>query len=158
MKLHQLRPARGSKRKRKRVGRGISAGQGKTAGRGTKGQGARSGGSLPEWFEGGQTPLMLRLPHKRGFHNIFKIKYEVVNLGRLGGFAPGARVDPLSLAEAGITKSSRALVKILGRGDLDRPLHISAHAFSRSAKEKIEAAGGSFEELSRESESANRGR
>lgn len=147
MKLHQLRPAKGSKRKRRRVGRGISAGQGKTAGRGTKGQRSRSGGSLPEWFEGGQNPLVLRLPHKRGFHNIFKTRYEVVNLERLGGFAPDARVDPFSLTEAGIMKSPRALVKILGRGDLDKPLHIRAHAFSESAKEKIKAAGGSFEVL-----------
>ncbi|MEA3459224.1 MAG: 50S ribosomal protein L15, partial [Chloroflexota bacterium] len=102
MKLHELHPAEGAKKKRKRVGRGIAAGRGKTAGRGTKGQGARSGGGKPPWFEGGQTPLVRRLPKKRGFTNIFKVRYKPVNLDRLARFETGAEVSPATLAEAGI--------------------------------------------------------
>jgi len=145
MKLHELRPAKGAKRKRKRVGRGIAAGQGKTAGRGTKGQKARSGGGVRPYFEGGQLPLVRRLPHKRGFTNIFKVYYTPVNLDRLDVFAAGDEVSPATLAEAGIIKSPREPVVILGRGELDRPLIVKAHRFSASAREKILGAGGMVE-------------
>lgn len=148
MKLHDLHPAKGSKRKRKRVGRGHAAGQGKTAGRGTKGQNARSGGGVRPYFEGGQLPLVRRLPHKRGFTNIFKVRYAEVNVDRLNDkFEAGAEVNPLTLAEAGIIKSPDEPVKVLGRGDIRVPLMVHAHRFSASAREKIEAAGGSVEVL-----------
>lgn len=149
MKLHELRPAKGAKKKRKRVGRGIAAGQGKTAGRGTKGQNARAGGGVRPYFEGGQLPLVQRLPHKRGFTNIFKVHYTPVNLDRLDDFAAGDEVSPVTLTEAGIIKSPRESVVILGRGELDRPLTVKAHRFSASAREKILDAGGSAEVLSR---------
>ncbi|NIO70611.1 MAG: 50S ribosomal protein L15 [Anaerolineae bacterium] len=147
MKLHELRPVQGSKRKRKRVGRGISAGQGKTAGRGTKGQNARSGGGVRPYFEGGQLPLVRRLPQKRGFTNIWKVHYKPVNLDRLDRFKAGSEVTPQTLAEAGIIKSPDEPVVILGRGDLDRALTVKAQRFSASARAKIEAAGGTVEEL-----------
>lgn len=149
MKLHELRPAKGAKKKRKRVGRGIAAGQGKTAGRGMKGQNARSGGGVPPYFEGGQLPLVRRLPQKRGFNNVFKVYYTPVNLDRLGDFAAGDEVTPHTLAEAGIIKSSREPVVILGQGELDRSLTVKAHRFSASARQKILDAGGSAEVLSR---------
>lgn len=145
MKLHELRPAEGAKEKRKRKGRGIAAGQGKTAGRGTKGQNARSGGGVRPYFEGGQLPLVRRLPHKRGFTNIFKLHYTPVNLDRLDGFSAGDEVSPATLAEAGIVKSPQETVVILGRGELDRPLTVKAHRFSASAQEKILDAGGTVE-------------
>lgn len=147
MKLHDLRPAQGARGKRKRVGRGISAGQGKTAGRGTKGQNARSGGGVRPYFEGGQLPLVRRLPQKRGFTNIWKVYYEPVNLDRLDHFEAGSEVTPQTLAEAGIIKSPSEPVVILGRGDLDRALTVKAQRFSASARAKIEAAGGTVEEL-----------
>lgn len=148
MKLHELKPDPGSKKTRKRVGRGIAAGQGKTAGRGTKGQRARSGGNLPPYFEGGQLPLVRRLPHKRGFTNIFKVEYTVVNLDRLNAkFEGGSRVTPEVLREAGLIKSLRQPVKILGDGELEKPLTVAAHAFSESAMEKIQKAGGKAEIL-----------
>jgi large subunit ribosomal protein L15 len=147
MKLHELRPAKGSKRPRKRVGRGIAAGQGKTAGRGTKGQAARSGGTKGPYFEGGQLPLVRRLPYKRGFTNIFKVHYVPVNLSRLEGFAADQEVSPDTLAAAGIIKSSSLPVAILGHGDVAQPLMVKAHRFSASARAKIEDAGGTVEEL-----------
>ena len=147
MKLHELRPAKGAKKNRKRVGRGIAAGQGKTAGRGTKGQNARSGGGVRPYFEGGQLPLVRRLPHKRGFTNIFKVHYKPINLDRLDGFTAGDEVSPATLAEAGIIKSPREPVVILGRGELDRPLTVKAHRFSASAREKILGADGAVEVL-----------
>ena len=149
MKLHELRPAKGAKKKKRRVGRGIAAGQGKTAGRGTKGQNARAGGGVRPYFEGGQLPLVRRLPHKRGFTNIFKVHYKPINLDRLDDFTAGDEVSPATLAEAGIIKSPSEPVVILGRGELDRPLAIKAHRFSASAREKILGAGGSAEVLSR---------
>ncbi len=145
MKLHELRPAKGANKKRKRVGRGIAAGQGKTAGRGTKGQNARAGGGVRLYFEGGQLPLVRRLPHKRGFTNILKVYYTPVNLDRLDDFAAGDEVSPATLAEVGIIKSPREPVVILGRGELDRPLTIKAHRFSASAREKILGADGTVE-------------
>ena len=147
MKLHDLRPSPGSKKDRKRVGRGISAGQGKTAGRGTKGQGARSGGVKGPYFEGGQLPLVRRLPFRRGFVNIWRVEYTEINLERLAQFAAGAEVSPEALAKAGIIKSAQEPVVILGRGQLERPLTVKAHRFSAAARTGIEAAGGKVEIL-----------
>ncbi len=156
MKLHDLRPPEGARKPRKRVGRGIAAGQGKTAGRGTKGQAARSGGTKGPYFEGGQLPLVRRLPFKRGFTNIFKVQYVPVNLYRLEGFAAD-EVSPETLAAAGIIKSASLPVAILGTGELDRPLVVKAHRFSASARAKIEEAGGTAEELSWEVKRGRRG-
>ena len=147
MKLHELRPAKGAKKSRKRVGRGIAAGQGKTAGRGTKGQNARSGGGVRPYFEGGQLPIVRRLPHKRGFKNRFKVHYAPVNVGRLLSFEENIVITPDVLAEAGIIRSPQEPVVILGNGDLDKPLVVKAHRFSAAAREKITKAGGSVEEL-----------
>jgi large subunit ribosomal protein L15 len=150
MKLHDLRPPKGAKKKRKRVGRGISAGQGKTAGRGTKGQNSRSGGGVRPYFEGGQLPIVRKLPFARGvgFRNPWKREYKPVNVGRLlGYFEDGALVTPETLAEAGIIKSSNELVAILGEGELDRTYTVRAHRISASARQKIEAAGGTVEKL-----------
>jgi len=147
MKLHELRSPEGARRNRKRVARGTGSGHGKTAGRGMKGQNARSGGGKPPYFEGGQLPLARRLPHKRGFNNIFKVQYSVVNLDRLAEFGQDSKVDPAAMVEAGLIKSSSELVKVLGRGELKHALTIAAHKFSTSAKEKIEAAGGQAVEL-----------
>lgn len=149
MKLHDLKPAKGAVRKRKRVGRGIAAGQGKTAGRGTKGQRARSGVGIPPYFEGGQLPLVRKLPFARGvgFRNPWRIRFTPVNLERLAGFQPGSEVSPEVLAQAGIIKSANELVVILGQGELKHALTVRAHRFSASAREKIEAVGGMVEEL-----------
>lgn len=150
MKLHDLRPALGAHKDRKRVGRGISAGGGKTAGRGTKGQNSRSGGGVRPYFEGGQLPLVRRLPHLRGFTNIWRVEYTPINLDRLNLFSADTEVTLELLVEAGMIKSTRERVKILGGGELDRPLTIRAHKFSASAREKIQAAGGTVEELAQE--------
>lgn len=159
MKLHDLKPAKGSKKDKKRVGRGDSSGHGKTAGRGTKGQKSRSGGSLPPYFEGGQLPLVRRLPRARGFTNIFKTQFTSVNLDRLNErFAKGAEVTPATLTEVGLIKSSDALVKVLGRGELKKPLIVKAHGFSATARDKIEAAGGSIEELALPTDRPKKGR
>ena len=148
MKLHDLQPAKGSKKKRTRVGRGISAGKGKTAGRGTKGQGSRSGGKKPPYFEGGQLPLVRRLPFKRGFNNIFRINYQEVNVGRLEElFETGTAVTPALLAEVGLIRNADKPIAILGDGDLTKTLTVTAHRFSKSAVEKIASAGGSHEKL-----------
>lgn len=145
MELHDLRPDPGSRKKRKRVGRGISAGQGKTAGRGTKGQGARSGGGKGVYFEGGQLPLARRLPYKRGFTNTRKIYYKTINIGRLAHLESGTQVDPEFLVELGFIKKPSDPVVILGDGELDVALTVKAHRFSASAQSMIEAAGGSAE-------------
>jgi large subunit ribosomal protein L15 len=147
MKLHELRSPEGTRKRRKRKGRGIAAGQGKTAGRGTKGQAARSGGTKGPYFEGGQLPLVRRLPYKRGFKSIFGVQYVPINVGRLDGFAANDEVSPETLAEAGIIKSPSLPVAILGHGDLEQPLVVKAHRFSASAQAKIEEAGGSVEKL-----------
>lgn len=147
MKLHEIRSPQGARKSRKRVGRGNSAGQGKSAGRGTKGQSARSGGGKGPYFEGGQLPLVRRLPFRRGFTNIFKVHYVPVNLQRLQQFAADAEVSPETLAEAGIIKSPALPVAVLGHGDLDRPLKVRVHRISASARAKIEGAGGTVEEL-----------
>ena len=149
MKLHELRPAPGSKKTRKRVGRGMASGKGKTSGRGTKGQGARSGGGKGPYFEGGQLPLVRRLPFKRGFTNIHRVEYKPVNLDRLQEKfgESNMEVTPEALVDAGIIKRSDKAVAILGQGELTSALTIKAHRFSQSAKEKIEAAGGTVEVL-----------
>ena len=163
MKLHDLHPAEGSRQPRTRVGRGIAAGKGKTAGRGTKGQKARAGGSIPPWFEGGQTPLHMRIPKLRGFKNRFKVEYEVVNVGAIGALAEGgafeleggkkpAKSAPITvnqdiLRAVGLVRTLNKPMKILGAGDLSVPLFVVADAFSASARAKIEAAGGSVNVL-----------
>lgn len=144
MKLNDLKPTPGSKTKRTRVGRGIAAGKGKTAGRGTKGTGARSGGGKGPYFEGGQLPLVRRLPFKRGFTNIFRIEYQEVNIDSLETlFEAGAEVTPFTLFEKGAIRDPEAPVAVLGRGDLTKALTVHAHRFTKSAGEKIAAAGGS---------------
>lgn len=149
MKLHDLQPAPGAVKKRKRVGRGIAAGQGKTAGRGTKGQNARSGGGVRPYFEGGQLPLVRKLPFARGvgFRDPWRVRFTPVNLERLTVFPEGSEVTPEALVAAGIIKRADELVAILGRGEIAYPLTIKAHRFSASAREKIEAVGGTVEEL-----------
>jgi len=148
MKLHDLQPPQGAKKRRKRVGRGHASGQGTYAGRGRKGQKARSGGAKPPYFEGGQLPLVRRLPHKRGFVNIFRVDYAEVNVDRLAAaFEAGAEVTPEAMAAAGLFKPAGKPVKILGRGELDKPLTVTAHRFSASARAKIEAAGGTVREI-----------
>lgn len=142
IKLHDLKPAPGSKKKSRRLGRGISAGQGKTSGRGTKGQNARTGGPVKPYFEGGQLPLVRRLPWRRGFNNINRVEYVPVNVERLCMFAANAEVTPEMLAAMGIIKDACSLIKVLGDGEVDRPLKVKAHRFSQTAREKIVAAGG----------------
>ena len=172
MKLHDLRPAEGARKPRTRVGRGIAAGKGKTAGRGTKGQKSRTGGTIQPWFEGGQTPIHVRIPKLRGFKNKFRIEYEVVNVGRHLGpgrdghprccprsrgrrgqrgqgrqARSGQAITPEILAAAGLVRSLDKPLKVLGQGDVSRPLFIVADAFSKSATAKIEAAGGTAQVL-----------
>ena len=142
MKEHELHPPAGARHPRKRVGRGTGSGHGKSAGRGNKGQNARSGGTKAPYFEGGQLPLVRRMPFKRGFVNIFRVPYAVVNVGDLGRFGAGTTVTPALLAQVGLIKAATAQVKLLGEGDLDRSLSVHAHRCSGSAKAKIEAAGG----------------
>lgn len=144
MKLHQLKPASGARSLPKRVGRGIGSGLGKTAGKGHKGQRARSGGGKGPSFEGGQTPLQRRLP-KRGFTNIFRREQTVVNIERLNQFEDGTEVTPELLIKSGIIKTVGNGVKILGRGELERKLTVKMQGFSKSAITKIESAGGKAE-------------
>jgi len=144
MKLHELKPAEGSRKERKRVGRGTSSGWGKTAGRGHKGQKARSGGGVRPGFEGGQNPLYRRLP-KRGFTNPNRVEYAEVNLDRLNRFDANTEVTPELLLETGVISSLKDGVKILGNGEVTVALTVKANKFSQSAVEKIEAAGGKTE-------------
>lgn len=144
MKLHELKPAEGSRKERKRLGRGIGSGQGKTAGKGHKGQNARSGGGVRPGFEGGQTPLFRRLP-KRGFTNINRKEYAVVNLDSLNVFENGTEVTPELLIETGLVRKELAGVKILAKGNLEKKLTVKAHKFSSAAEEAIKAAGGQTE-------------
>ena len=144
MTLHELSPAPGSVREVKRIGRGHGSGQGKTAGKGHKGQKARAGRGMRPGFEGGQMPLQRRVP-KRGFNNIFATRYAIVNLAALNKFENGAVVDTEALKAAGLVKNSYDGVKILGNGALEKNLTVKAAAFSESAKSKIEAAGGKAE-------------
>jgi len=144
LKLHELKPAEGSRKERKRVGRGIGSGNGKTAGKGHKGQNARSGGGVRPGFEGGQTPLFQRLP-KRGFTNINRKEYAIVNLDTLNQFEDGAEVTPELLIESGVVKNQKSGIKILAKGNIEKKLTVKAHKFSSAAKEAIEAAGGKIE-------------
>ena len=144
MKLHELSPAPGSNRDSFRKGRGAGSGNGKTAGRGHKGQNARSGGGVRPGFEGGQMPLARRLP-KRGFNNIFAVKYAAVNVSELNRFEDGAVVDAEALKAAGVLKKTLDGIKILGNGEISKKLTVKAAIFSESAKEKIEKAGGKAE-------------
>ncbi|EOT25642.1 50S ribosomal protein L15 [Enterococcus sp. DIV2402] len=144
MKLHELKSAEGSRHVRNRVGRGTSSGNGKTAGRGQKGQKARSGGGVRLGFEGGQTPLFRRLP-KRGFTNVNRKEYAVINLDLLNRFEDGTEVTPVTLVEAGLVKNEKAGIKVLGNGELTKKLTVKAAKFSKAAEEAIVAAGGSIE-------------
>ncbi|TAK05453.1 MAG: 50S ribosomal protein L15 [Candidatus Manganitrophaceae bacterium] len=147
MKISDLAPTPGAKKKEKRIGRGPGSGHGKTATKGHKGQAARSGGTKPPGFEGGQQPLIRRVP-KRGFKNIFRKEYAVVNLSRLDQFAADTVINPEFLYQAGIIKKTSENVKVLGTGALTKPLVIAAHKFSEEALKKIQAAGGRAEVLS----------
>jgi large subunit ribosomal protein L15 len=147
MQLHDLHPAPGSRRERTRVGRGISAGKGKTAGRGQKGQFSRSSVSLPHSFEGGQMPLSQRLPKLRGFHNRFRRDIAVVNVGKLNRFSAGTVVDEAALREAGLVARARDGVKLLNAGRLEVALTVRVHHASKAALATVEAAGGSVELL-----------
>ncbi|MFQ5646249.1 MAG: 50S ribosomal protein L15 [bacterium] len=146
MKLHELQPAAGARKKRKRLGRGPGSGHGKTSCRGHKGQKARSGGGVRIGFEGGQMPLSRRLP-KRGFTNIFKKEYQIVNIAELNRFEEDAEVDPGLLKEHGVIKKASRLVKILGTGTLEKRLTVKVHKLSQTAVDKITAAGGQVELL-----------
>ena len=147
MSLNKLKPAHGSKQKKKRVGRGPGSGLGKTAGRGHKGAQSRSGYKFKRGFEGGQMPLHRRVP-KRGFTNIFRTEYDVVNLDQLeGSFDAGATVTPESLRAAGLVRDRTSLIKVLGRGDVTKALTVHAHKFSGTAAEKLAAAGGKAEAI-----------
>jgi large subunit ribosomal protein L15 len=145
MKQNELRPPAGAKHKKKRVGRGNGSGHGTFSGRGCKGQKARSGGGVRLGFEGGQLPLIKRLPEKRGFNNIFKTEYEIVNIGKLDVFPAGTEVTPEKLLEARLIKSLNQPIKILGDGDIQHALLVKANRFSSIAEKKITAAGGKAE-------------
>jgi len=147
MKLSEIKPARGATKKNKRVGCGPGSGHGRYSTRGCKGQKARSGGSIPAWFEGGQMPLQRRVP-KRGFVNIFKTSYQVVNLDNLGVFAAGSKVNRGTLIEAGLVRKASDPVKILGRGELAVALDVEVDAVSRTAADAIQKAGGTIRLLS----------
>ncbi len=147
MRLHDLKPAEGSRKKRKRVGRGNASGRGGTSTRGHTGQNARSGGGTKAGFEGGQMPLQRRLP-KRGFTNIFRKEYAIVNLGQLNRLEGVDTVDPEMLRSRGMIKRMGAGLKVLAKGDIERPLRVKAHQFSARAVEKIRAAGGDIEMVS----------
>lgn len=144
MKLHELQPAKGARKARKRLGRGVGSGWGKTAGRGTKGHNSRSGGGVRPGYEGGQMPIHRRLP-KRGFTNIFKKNYAIINVADLKRFEPGTVVDEGELVRAGLVKGKRDGIKLLGNGELDQALTVKVNAASKSAKAKIESAGGTIE-------------
>ncbi|MEA2678257.1 MAG: large subunit ribosomal protein [Chloroflexota bacterium] len=158
MKLHDLHPAAGARKARTRVGRGIAAGQGKTAGRGTKGQRSRAGGKIPAWFEGGQTPIHIRVPKLHGFKNKFRVEYAVVNVGQISAYAEAGRlgdtkpptVNAETLAQAGLIRGDGRPLKVLGQGDVATKLFVAADSFSASAKTKIEAAGGHIQVIAPE--------
>ena len=146
MKQNELKPATGARQNRKRIGRGDGSGHGTYSGRGCKGQKAHSGG-VRLGFEGGQLPLIKRLPRRRGFNNIFKTEYNIVNVGRLAIFAPETEVTPQTLLHAGLISTPDRPTKILGRGDIQHPLSVDAHKFSSSAEKKILAAGGKIKQI-----------
>ena len=145
MLQNELSPAPGSRKNRKRVGRGNGSGHGTFCGRGIKGQKSRSGVQLQRGFEGGQLPIIKRLPRKRGFHNIFRVEYSPVNVGSLEGFEAGTEITPELMFEVGLTDSRTRPVKILADGEIQSAMNVKAHKFSEAAKAKIEAAGGKVE-------------
>ena len=147
MKLHDLHPTPGSRKPSRRVGRGHGSGRGKTAGRGTKGQKSRAGGNLPAWFEGGQTPLHVRTPKLHGFKNRFRVAYAPLNLAKLAGVEKGTLVTPDVLEHDGLIRDTKLPVKVLGVGDAPAGITIHAHAFSKSALEKLNAAGSTVQLL-----------
>jgi len=146
MKLNELSPAKGSQRPRQRVGRGVASGWGKTAGRGNKGHGQRSGGGVRPGYEGGQMPIHRRLP-KRGFTNIFKKNFAIINIRDLARFESGSTVDEVELVKTGLIKGAYDGIKLLGQGEIDYPLQVKVNAISKSAQDKISAAGGTVEVL-----------
>ena len=152
MRQNELSPAPGSKKDRKRVGRGDGSGYGTYSGRGCNGQKSRAGYKMKPGFEGGQLPLIKRLPRKRGFTNIFRVEYSVINLNKLSMFESGSEVTPETMVAAGLVKSSQHPVKVLAEGEITFPLSVKAHKFSTAAKTKIEAAGGTVEEVGHASE------
>jgi len=154
VKQNELSPAPGSIKARKRVGRGNGSGHGTYSGRGVKGQKSRSGYRMVRGFEGGQLPLIRRLPRKRGFTNIFRIEYSLVNLDKLNQFAAETEVDPEAMLAAGVIKTLKNPVKILARGEIDRALKVKANKFSAASKAKIEAAGGTVEEIENAAETS----
>jgi large subunit ribosomal protein L15 len=147
MEIHELKPPVGAKHSRKRVGRGLGSGHGAFSGRGCKGDKSRAGGGARLGFEGGQLPLIQRLPRKRGFTNIFRVEYCEVNVGKLNIFESDTEVDPAILFETGLVTSKTKPIKILGDGNVDRPLKVKANKFSESARNKIVSAGGTVEEI-----------
>ena len=148
MRLHELRAPKGSTRDRIRIGRGHGSGKVKTGGKGTKGQNARAGGGVPPYFEGGQLPLIRKLPYRRGFRNPFRVPFREVNVRDLAGFPDGSTVGPEEFEIAGVLRGNKTgQVKVLGHGDLTVKLTVRAHKISAGAREKIEAAGGSFETI-----------
>ena len=144
---HLLAPSKGARKNRKRIGRGDAAGQGSTAGRGNKGQKSRSGGGPPVWFEGGQLPLIKGLPMKRGFHNRFKTYYSLIKVKTLESFDAGERITPELLLEKGYLRNLNLPVKIVGDGEISKPMTVVAAKFTQSARAKIEAAKGTAEEI-----------
>ena len=147
MRIHELRPPAGSTRTSTRIGRGHGSGKVKTGGKGTKGQNARTGGGVPPYFEGGQLPLIRKLPYRRGFRNPFRVEFRVVNVRDLAQFPTGSTVGPEEFEIAGVLRGKGGPVKILGQGDFDIKLTVRAHKFSASAREKIESAGGTAETI-----------
>lgn len=146
MREHEISPPDGAKHPKKRIGRGYGSGKGQYSGKGMKGQKARSGARIRPGFEGGQLPIIKRLPRQRGFRNRFRVEYQVVNLQSLDRFEKGARVTLNELLQAGLVRNRKSPVKVLGQGTLDKALHVQANKFSASAKQKISAAGGTLEE------------
>jgi len=151
VRQNELAPSPGAKHSSKRIGRGLGSGHGRTAGKGTKGQKARAGYKMRPGFEGGQNPLTKRLPEQRGFTNIFRIEYATINVGRLNRFEAESEVTPQHLVKEGLVKSLKHPIKILGDGELQKPLTVRANKFTQPARRKIEAAGGKAEEISSDS-------
>jgi large subunit ribosomal protein L15 len=150
MRLNDLQPPQGSIRERIRIGRGHGSGKVKTGGKGTKGQKARTGGGVPPYFEGGQLPLIRKLPYRRGFRNPFRVEYREVNVRDLAEFPVGSTVGPEEFETAGVLRGKSGPVKVLGQGDLEVKLTVRAHKFSAGARAKIESAGGSVEMIASE--------
>jgi len=147
MRIHELHPPEGSTRERTRIGRGHGSGKVKTGGKGTKGQNARAGGGVPPYFEGGQLPLIRKLPYRRGFRNPFRVEFRVVNVRDLAQFPTGSTVGPEEFELAGVLRGKAGPVKVLGQGDIEIKLTVRAHKFSAGAREKIEFAGGTAETI-----------